>query len=116
MGTFSEVKLFQVKPEKTEEFEALAATVQKEQKARTGCIDVKYMKRFYVFDDIHEPPRQLTRIVKCVKYYSYWQFESMEEYARSTKWFFDQWGKEIMKLLIMPFDINCGDTLDLDGC
>lgn len=112
MGTFSEVKLFQVKPEKTKEFETLVGIVQKEQKARMGCIDIKYMKRFYVFDDINEQPRQLTKIVKCVKYYSYWQFESMEEYASSVKWFFDHYGKEIMKLLVMPFDINCGETLE----
>jgi hypothetical protein len=112
LGTFSEVKLFQVKPEKTAAFETLVATVQAAQKARPGCLDIKYMKRFYVFDDINEPPRQLTKIVKCVKYFSYWQFQSMEEYACSTKWFFDRFGKEIMKLLIMPFDINCGETLD----
>lgn len=38
--------------------------------------------RFYVFDDIKEQPRELTRVVKCVKYFSYWDFDSMERDCR----------------------------------
>ena len=105
---FCEVKLFQVKPSKLEEFEKLIAVVAEEQKQQKGCIDIKYMKRFYVFDDIKEQPRELTRIVKCVKYFSYWDFDNMENYSNATHWFFEKCSKEIFKLLIIPFDINCG--------
>ena len=105
---FCEVKLFQVKPSKLEEFEKLIAFVAEEQKQQKGCIDIKYMKRFYVFDDIKEQPRELTRIVKCVKYFSYWDFDNMENYSNATHWFFEKYSKEIFKLLIIPFDINCG--------
>ena len=37
------------------------------------CISIKYFKRFFTIDGIElgEPPREITRIVKCVKYYSY---------------------------------------------
>ena len=49
-NNFCEVKLFQVKPNKLEEFEKLIAVVAEEQKQQKGCIDIKYMKRFYVFD------------------------------------------------------------------
>ena len=47
--TFSEVKLFQVKPDKLEEFEALVAVMAPEQKQQNGCVDIKYVKRFFVF-------------------------------------------------------------------
>ncbi len=110
-NTFSEVKLFQVKPTKIEEFEALVEKIADRQKEQKGCIDVKYMKRFYVFDEIGSPPRELTRIVKCVKYYSYWEFDNISHYSEATKCFFDSYKNEIMKLLIMPFDINCGESI-----
>lgn len=71
---FSEVKLFQVKPDKLTEFEGLILKIAEEQKQQPGCIDVKYVKRFFTIDGVEkgEPPRELTKIVKCVKYYSYW--------------------------------------------
>lgn len=110
-STFSEVKLFQVKPDKLEAFETLIQAIAEEQKQRPGCISVTYMKRFYIFDDIKAQPRQLTKIVKCVKYYSCWDFDTIEHYADATHWFFETYSKELFKLLLMPFDINCGDTV-----
>jgi len=108
--TFCEVKLFQVKPDKLDEFEMLIPGVSNEQKLQTGCIDTKYLKRFYTIDGVAkgEPPRELTKIVKCVKYYSFWEFDTIENYGKANEWFFAQYGQQIMKLLIMPFDINCG--------
>lgn len=76
--SFSEVKLFQVRPDKLVEFEDLVREMQPLQKELAGCIDMKYMKRFFIFDHIGEAPRLLTKIVKCVKYYSYWQFDTLE--------------------------------------
>ena len=35
--TFSEIKFFQVKPEKLEQFEAIADTISKEQIKQQGC-------------------------------------------------------------------------------
>jgi hypothetical protein len=110
-NTFSEVKLFQVNPSKLEEFEKLVTVMAAEQKAMEGCIDIKYLKRFFVFDEIGSLPRELTKIVKCVKYYSYWEFDNIEHYADATKRFFEQYEKVLSKLLIMPFDINCGYKL-----
>lgn len=108
---FSEVKLFQVKPDKLEEFGALVAEMRPEQEKRAGCRFIHYMKRFYIFDAISEPPRPLTKIVKCVKYYSYWEFDTIEEYDAAVVWFFAEYEKRLAKLMIMPFDINCGETL-----
>lgn len=36
---------------------------------------------------------------------------SKERYGKAVPWFFDQYGKEVQRLLIMPFDIHCGNTL-----
>lgn len=106
MSKFCEVKLFQVKPDKTAEFEALAAQMQAEQAQREGCLHISYMKRFYVLKDME--PCELTRVVKCVKYFSTWEFDSKAHYAAANRWFFDRYNKEAARLLIMPFDINCG--------
>jgi hypothetical protein len=108
---FSEIKLFQVRPDRLDEFEKLIAKIAKEQKARPGCVSLKYVKRFFIPDNIPGPPRELTKIVKCVKYFSYWEFSNKEEYTEANNWLFAQYSKEIMKLLIMPFDIYLGNTL-----
>ena len=110
---FSEVKLFQVKPDKIDEFEKLIASISNEQKHQNGCIDIRYMKRFYTVDGIEngKPPRELTKIVKCVKYFSYWGFDNIENYGKAVEWFFTNHMKQIQKLLIVPFDINCGYSI-----
>lgn len=109
---FSEVKLFQVKPDRVEAFEELIKSMQPIQATAEGCQHIRYMKRFHVFDDIKEPPRELTRIVKCVKFYSFWEFDTLEHYHEATKAYFDEFYKPVVKLLLAPFDINCGEAYD----
>ena len=111
--SFSEIKLFQVKPEKLEQFEAFADRMSKEQMKQQGCMAINYMKRFFTIDGIEpgEAPRELTKIVKCVKYYSFWEFDTKENYGKAIKWFFESYMKDIQKLLIAPFDIQCGHSL-----
>ena len=108
--SFSEIKLFQVKPDKIDEFETLIGSIKAQQEKQPGCISVKYMKRFYTFDGVEngEPPRELTKIVKCIKYYSYLEFDTKENCGKANGWFFNDYAKDIMRLLIMPFDINSG--------
>lgn len=110
---FSEVKLFQVKPDKQADFEALISIIVEAQKQQTGCIDVKYVKRLFTIDGVEsgKPPRELTKIVKCVKYFSYWEFDNKENYGKATAWFFKNYSSALQKLLIAPFDINCGDSI-----
>ncbi len=107
------MKLFQVKPDKLEQFESLIEEMTKSQHECEGCISLKYFKRFYTIDGIElgESPRELTKIVKCVKYYSYWEFDTKENYGKAIKIFFDNYNKELQKLLIAPFDINLGYSL-----
>ena len=110
---FTEIKLFQVKPDKTDEFEALAAQMQAEQSKQDGCRHISYMKRFYVLKDME--PCELTRVVKCVKYFSTWEFDTKDQYAAANRWFFDTYNKTVARLLIMPFDINCGCAIGEEG-
>lgn len=111
--SFTEMILFQVKPDKLEEFEALVKNLKEEQKDQVGCIGIRYFKRFYTFDGVEHgnPPKELTRIVKCVKYYAYWEFDTIENCGKANGWLFDHYFKEINKLLIMPFDINSGYSI-----
>jgi hypothetical protein len=111
--SFSEIKLFQVKPDKLDDFENLVTSIANEQKKQPGAISIKYMKRFFTIDglELGSPPRELTKIVKCVKYYSFWEFDNKENYGKANGWFFTNYAKILQKLLIMPFDINCGNTV-----
>ena len=111
--SFVELKLFQVKPDKLEQFEAIAREMMNIQNECDGCISIKYFKRFYTIDGIElgDAPRELTKIVKCVKYYSYWEFDTKENYGKAIKMFFDKYMKELQRLLIAPFDISLGYSL-----
>ena len=111
--TFIEMKLFQVKPDRLEQFEAKIEEMSANQLKCEGCISLKYFKRFYTIDGIElgEPPRELTKIVKCVKYYSYWEFDTKENYGQAIKIFFENYNKDLRKLMIAPFDINLGYSI-----
>jgi hypothetical protein len=111
--TFSEILQFQVKPDKTDEFEKLMTSVKSEQERQNGCLAVRYMKRSYTFDDVRsgEPPRELTKVVKCVKYCAFLEFDTIENCGKATACLFNDHEKEIMKLLISPFDIMSGYSL-----
>ena len=108
--TFIEMKLFQVKPDRLEQFETMIEEMSAYQLKFEVCISLKYFKRFYTIDGIElgEPPRELTKIVKCVKYYSYWEFDTKENYGKAIKFFFENYNTKLQKLLIAPFDINLG--------
>ena len=111
--SFAEIKLFQVKPEKTDQFEEMIERMSADQAKWEGCVSIRYLKRSYTIDGIKlgSPPRELTKVVKCVKYYSYWEFDSKENYGKAIKRFFDCYNKDLQKLLIAPFDINLGYAL-----
>ncbi len=108
--TFVELKLFQVKPDTLGEFEAKIREMSAVQLECEGCISLKYFKRFYTIDGIEpgEPPRELTKIVKCVKYYSCWEFDTKENYGKAIKTFFKKYNKDLQKLMVAPFDISLG--------
>jgi len=102
--------LFQVKPDKLGEFENLLATLKPEMAAQPGCIGFVCFKRFHTFDGVEwgEPPRELSKIVKCVKYHALWQFDNIENCGKAQGWLMEEHYKALAKLLIAPFDINSG--------
>ena len=111
--SFVEIKLFQVKPDKTEQFEALIKQISAEQKKWDGCIALNYFKRFYTIDGVEpgSPPREITKVIRCVKYYSYWEFDTKENYGKAIRQFFDSYQKDLQRLLIVPFDIQLGYSI-----
>ncbi len=88
--SFIESMLFQVKPDKVNKFEDIILEIKSKQLKQQGVIDVKYIKRFYTFDKVEhsQPPRELTKVVKCVKYYSFWEFDTIENCGIANSWFF----------------------------
>ena len=74
---------------------------------RAGLLQLRLMKRGYKIDmeQIREglPPVELTRIVKCVKYVLFWEFESKEDYGKAQK--------RIDKCLIQPHDKYLGEAI-----
>ena len=59
--SFAEIKLFQVKPDKTEEFEAMIERMSAAQAKWEGCISIRYLKRFFTIDGVElgNPPREV---------------------------------------------------------
>ncbi|MBE5802150.1 MAG: hypothetical protein E7319_07665 [Clostridiales bacterium] len=107
---FVEHFLFQVKSDKLTDFESLWAALKPEMVSRAGCTNLTCFKRFYTFDGVElgQPPRELTKIVKCVKYFALWQFDTIENCGKANGWLMENHYKELSKLLIAPYDINSG--------
>ena len=109
-NVFIEMLSFQVKLDKTVEFDSLLAEMTAECARQAGCLSVRGFKRFFTFDGVKpgDPPRALTRLVKCTKYYIYWEFASIESCGTANGWLFERWAKRLAPLLIAPFEINSG--------
>ena len=79
--SFSEICIYQVKPQKVEEFEALMLEAKAFLEQQEGLFLLKLIKRGYRIDmeQIKEglPPLKITRIVKSVKYMLYWEFGTL---------------------------------------
>ena len=84
-NSFSQMLFFQVKPDRLDAFELRIKAIQAEQEKLPGCISVKY--------------------------YSYLEFDTIENCGKANGWFFDHYAKDVMKLLIMPFEINSGYSI-----
>jgi len=114
MSNFVEVKLFEVNPEKVDAFEALSPEIVAWQQACPGCQRILLMKREYTINNPEKDPRKLQKIIKSVKYFAIWEFDTREDYAAACHAFFEKYERPLGKLLIQPFDIHLGYTL-MDG-
>ena len=103
---FTEICIYQVKPQKTEEFETLMLEAKSLLEQQEGLLFLRLSKRGYRIDmeQIKEglPPLKLTRIVKSVKYMLYWEFDTKENYGIAQKNLYDSYWKAIEKCLIVP--------------
>lgn len=113
--SFSEVCIYQVKPDKVEEFETIMNEAKPFLEERTGLLQLRLMRRGYKIDmeQIREglPPVELTRIVKCAKYVLFWEFASKEDYGKAQKDLYEAFWKPIDKCLIQPHDKYLGEAI-----
>lgn len=112
---FTELCIYQVKPQKVDEFETLMLEVKTLLEAQDGLLLLRFAKRDYHIDlkQIKEgfPPPPITRIVKSVKYMLYWEFDTKESYGIAQKNLYDSYWKSIEKCLIVPHDKYLGERL-----
>lgn len=113
--SFSEICIYQVKPQKTEEFETLMHEAKSFLEKQEGLLLLRLVKRGYHIDmeQIKEglPPLEITRIVKCVKYVLYWEFDTKENYGAAQKNLYNSYWKAIEKCLIVPHDKYLGEGI-----
>lgn len=111
----TEICIYQVKPQKTEEFEALMLEAKSLLEKQEGLRLLRLVKRGHRIDmeQIREglPPLEIKRIVKSVKYMLYWEFDSKESYGAAQKNLYDSYWKSIEKCLIVPHDKYLGEAV-----
>ena len=112
---FTELCIYQVKPHKTEEFEALMLEAKSFLEKQEGLLLLRLTKRDHRIDmeQIKEglPPLKLTRIVKSVKYMLYWEFDTKESYGAAQKKLYENYWKPIERCLTVPHDKYLGERL-----
>lgn len=109
---FTEICIYQVKPQRVDEFETLMLEAKNFLEEQKGVLLIRLIKREYHIDmkQIKErlPPPKITRIVKCVKYILYWEFDTEENYGLAQKNLYGSYWRDIEKCLIVPHDKYLG--------
>lgn len=112
---FTEICIYQVKPQKTEEFEALMLEAKSLLEKQEGLLLLRLIKRGYHIDmaQIREglPPLKISRIVKSVRYMLYWEFDTKESYGAAQKNLYNSYWKSIEKCLVVPHDKYLGESV-----
>lgn len=112
---FTEVCIYQVKPQKAEEFETLMRDARSFLEKQEGLLLLRLVRRGYHIDmeQIKEglPPLALTRAVKSVKYLLYWEFDTKESYGTAQKNLYETYWKSIEKCLVVPHDKYLGECV-----
>ncbi len=112
---FTEICIYQVKPQKVSEFEELMFEAKGFLEQQEGLLLLRLIKRGYRIDmeQIREglPPLEITRVVKSVKYMLYWEFDTKENYGTAQKNLYSSYWNSIEKCLIVPHDKYLGEQL-----
>ena len=110
---FTEICVYQVKPQKVEEFEAQMLEAKSFLEKQEGLLLLRLVKRGYHIDmeQIREglPPLEIKRVVKSVKYMLYWEFDTKESYGTAQKNLYTSYWKTIEKCLVVPHDKYLGE-------
>ncbi len=114
--TFVEICLYEVKPEKVDEFEDLLGKVVKHHREFPGVIDVRYIKRTHRSVSFTgakkaEPAIRLTRKPKSITYILYWELDNEITHAKATKSGLEHFFKEFTRCLVAPPKILLGERL-----
>lgn len=113
--SFAEACIYQVKPQRAEEFETLMLEAKELLEQQSGLLSLRLIKRGYRIDmeQIRDglPPIELTRVVKSVKYVLVWDFDSKENYGLAQKALYESYWKPIERCLVMPHDKYLGESL-----
>lgn len=107
--SFSEICVYQVKPDKVDEFELLAGEIQNYFSEKEYVCRLSFTKRTHRIKDHQaikngEPPIELKRIIKCVKYIMVANLRDANSHGRFTKLLFEQFDRRLSRCLLMPGD------------
>ncbi len=116
MSSFVEVCIYEVKPEKVEQFEALVQRVAKHHREFPGVLDVRYIKRTHRQGDFAsvkagKPPIRLTRKPQSVTYILYWELRDEVVHGQATCSGLQQFFKEFTRCLITTPKIMLGERI-----
>ena len=113
---FVEVCIYEVKPDKTEQFERLIERVAKHHRNFPGVSEVRYMKRTHrqgAFGAVKkgEPPIRLTRAPPSLTYIIYWEMDSAETHGQATRSGLQHFFKEFRSCLLTTPKIMLGERV-----
>lgn len=113
---FIETCIFQVNPKKIKEFEHLASQIRIFASQYDNLKYFEIMKRTHRIIDKEtiktgKPAKELTRVVKSVKYVMHLEFENEIDHGIFTRDFFEAFNKEISRCVIMPPDKLIGISI-----
>ena len=114
---FYEICIYEAKPNKEAEIEALMKEVAEFYRAQDGVISVKYVKRTHRQKDFNavkagELPIRLTRIADKITYVLYWELESPEAHARIYVPAFEKFYKRWTRCLTTMPKIILGENIE----
>jgi hypothetical protein len=115
-GTFVEICIYEVKPEKTEEFEQLIERVAKHHRGFPSVKDVRYMKRThrpasFASTKKGEPPIRLTRKPKSITYVLYWELDNEITHGKATRSGLECFFTEFVRCLVSAPKIILGERI-----
>lgn len=116
MSSFVEICVYEVKPDKSDEFEKLLDDVLEHHKSFSGVIDVKYIKRSHRQKDFNsvkngESAIRLTRKPNSITYVLYWELDNELTHAEATKSGLEKFYKRFTRCLTTMPKIILGEKI-----